>query len=249
MLTLLPNEHLSDGDLVRFLDQEGEPAERERMDGHLRRCDPCGQRLDSLRRRSQRLSVLLAQTTPAAPEPDVLAAVRARKGRQASPPWLRVAAMVIVVLGAALRGEPVRAWVADFLGIGRTELAAPTQAEPQPAPVTPMAPEAGTRVQFTPTSAEVELDVASYQAGGAISFVAGEVPEVTVQVQGGTADLLVLPSGIRIGNTPTSTADYQVMLPDGVRQVRVRIGGGAPRTITAARVAAGERLDLRRPMR
>lgn len=246
MLTLLPNEHLSDGDLVRFLDTEGEPAERERMDGHLRRCDPCGQRLDSLRRRSQRLSVLLTQTTPAAPEPDILAAARARKRRQASPPWLRAAAMVVVVLGAALLADPVRAWVADFLGISRTELAAPSQPESQPAPIAPSAPEAETRVGFTPASAEVELDVASYQAGGAIRFQAGEVAEVTVQVQEGTADLLVLPSGIRIGNTPESTADYQVTLPAGVRQVRVRVGGGAPRVIPAARIAAGERLELRR---
>ncbi len=246
MLTLLPNEHLSDGDLVRFLDTEGEPAERERMDGHLRRCDPCGQRLDSLRRRSQRLSVLLTQTAPAAPEPDVLAVARTRKtwGVQ---PWLRAAAAVLVVLSAALLAEPVRAWVADFLGITRTELAAPPQPEPGATPVTPVAPEAGTRVGFTPTTAEIELDVASYQAGGAIRFQAGEVAEVTVQVQEGTADLLVLPSGIRIRNTPESTADYQVTLPDGVRQVRVRVGGGAPRVIPAARIAAGERLELRRP--
>lgn len=249
MLTLLPNEHLSDGDLVRFLDTEGDPAERERMGGHLRGCSPCGQRLESLRRRSQRLSVLLAQATPAAPEPDVLAAVRARKRRQAAPPWMRAAAMIIVVLGAALMAEPVRAWVADLLGFQRTELAAPSQPESQPGPVTPTAPEAGTRVQFTPTAGEVELDVASYQSGGAISLQAAEVPEVTVQVQGGTADLLVLPSGIRIGNSPESTADYQVTLPSGVRQVSVRVGGGTPRVIPAARIAAGERLDLRRPTR
>lgn len=249
MLTLLPNEHLSDGDLVRFLDGEGDPAEQERTNTHLRGCQPCAERLQSLRRRSRELSLLLAQTTPAAPEPDVLAAMRTRKRGQASPPWLRAAAMVVAVLSAALLAEPVRAWVAELLGIGRTELAAPTQPEPRAAPVTPSASEAGTRVGFTPTAAEVDLDVASYQQGGAISFVAGEVPEVTVQVQGGTADLLVLPSGIRIGNTPESTADYQVMLPAGVRQVRVRVGGGAPRLIPAARVAAGERLDLRRPTR
>ncbi len=85
------------------------------------------------------------------------------------------------------------------------------------------------------------------RGGGAIHFAAGEMPEVTVQVQGGTADLLVLPGGIRIGNTPESTAYYQVTLPAGVRQVRVRIGSDAPRVIPAARIAAGERLELRRP--
>jgi hypothetical protein len=249
MLTLLPNEHVSDGDLVRFLDGEGDPAEQERTDAHLRGCQPCTQRLQSLRRRSRGLSLLLAQTTPAAPEPDVLAAMRTGKRGQASPPWLRAAAAVLVVLSAALLAEPVRAWVADLLGIGQTELAAPTQPELWTTPLTPSAREAGTRVQFTPTGVEVELDIASYQAGGAIRFEAGEVPEVTVQVLGGTADLLVLPSGIRIGNTPESTADYQVTLPAGVRQVRVRVGGGAPRVIPAARVAAGERLDLARPMR
>lgn len=249
MLTLLPDEHLSDGDLVRLLDAEGESAERERTDGHLRGCQPCTERLDSLRRRSQRLSLLLAQTTPAAPEPDVLSVVRARKRRQASPPWLRAAAAVVVVLGAALLAEPVRAWVADLLGSRQTEIAAPSQPHPQSAPVRPSSPAAGTRVQFTPAAAEVELDVASYQAGGAVIFGVAEVPEVTVQVKGGMADLLVLPSGIRIGNAPESTADYQVTLPAGVRQVRVRVGGGDPRVIPAAHIAGVERLDLRRPTR
>lgn len=249
MLTLLPNEHLSDGDLVRFLDTEGDPAERARTDAHLRGCGACSQRLDVLRHRSLRLSLLLAQTTPAAPEADILAVTRARRNKRTTPPWLRAAAAVVVVLGAVLLAEPVRAWVADLLGVRRTELATPSQPDLRSAPVTASVPEAGTRVQFTPTAEEVDLNVASYQADGTISLETGDASEVTVQVQGGQADLLVLPSGIRIGNTPGSTANYQVVLPAGVRQVQVRIAGGAPRVIPAARIAAGERLDLARPQR
>ncbi|HEU0053101.1 MAG TPA: hypothetical protein VFQ39_07980, partial [Longimicrobium sp.] len=66
----------------------------------------------------------------------------------------------------------------------------------------------------------------------------------TAEVVGGDADLLVLPSGLRIGNAAASTAEYRIGIPDGVRRVTVR-AGGTTTTVETSRIGAeGVRIGL-----
>ena len=244
-------DHLSDGDLVRLLD--GEEALRDDVEAHLARCAECQRRLSVLRRRSERLSGLLIATDAALPEPDMLTARRLRRQQQAQrglaqravPGWMRAAAAVVLLLGGVMLAEPVRAWVADWLGARWAELTGSTPPEPAQVPVVvEPVPEANTRVQFTPASDEVELRFASAQAGGVVAVEIGDVPEVSVQVQGGTADLLVLPGGVRIANRPESVAEYRVEVPARVQRLRVQIGEGKPVILSGDQLAAGQRIPL-----
>ena len=243
-------DHLSDGDLVRLLD--GEEALRDDVEAHLARCAECQERFGVLRRRSERLSGLLIATDAALPEPDMLAARRLRNqqrrlAQRVTPTWMRAAAVVVLLLGGAMLAEPVRAWVADWLGARWAELTSSTPPEPAQLPVVvEPVPEANTRVQFTPASEEVELNFASAQAGGAVAVEIGDVPEVTVQVQGGAADLLVLPGGVRIANRPESVAEYRVEVPARVQRLRVQIGEGRPVILSGDQLAAGQRIPLSR---
>ena len=241
-------DHLSDGDLVRLLD--GEEALRNDVEAHLDRCAECQERLGVLRRRSERLSGLLIASDAQVPEPDMLAARRLQKQQRSTPQravpaWMRAAAVVVLLLGGALLAEPVRAWVAEWFGARWAELVSSTPPEPvQPPVVVEPVPEANTRVQFTPASDEVELNFASAQAGGEVSVEIRDVPEVTVQVQGGTADLLVLPGGVRVANSPGSVAQYRVEVPARVRRLRVQIGEGNTVVLSGDQLASGQRIPL-----
>ncbi|HEV2147719.1 MAG TPA: hypothetical protein VGR37_09985, partial [Longimicrobiaceae bacterium] len=102
-------------------------------------------------------------------------------------------------------------------------------------------------VQFTPQGTVFTVEVAAPQAGGAVELRRAEGATATAQqVGGGTepADLLVLPSGVRIRNLPGATADYRVAVPASVRTVRVRVGGGRETVLAAEEVEAGARVEV-----
>jgi hypothetical protein len=255
MNTPLTNTHLSDGDLVRLLDGEADAPEREHADQHLAKCAECRQRLQTLQHRSARLSEVLASSDwkapPAPTVPDELELRRARKRRmdavRPTRSWLRAAAVILVLLGAGVVASPARAWVTDWVGARWAELAAVWEPELSPDAGTGPQQKAGTRVQFTPEGSEFSLEFVTAQAGGAVIIRQKEVPFAAAEIVRGSAptDLLVLPAGLRVQNTPESTAEYRIVVPAHTREVRIRIGDGAPRVFTAAEIAAGARLDLR----
>ena len=266
--------HPDDGALLRLLDGEDDgdtAAARE----HVATCADCRRRLATLRRRGERLAVLLARTdfpVPAsAPGPvgevasdDAIPAIEAspssdakviplrRRTAAASTDsrrtWLRAAAIVLLVLGVGVVATPARAWIAAFLsdlmGGGdpapvETPVAPPTVDQP------PAAPAASSSVRFVPAGSTFRIDVAHEQAAGGLTLLRAEGESATAEVLGGEADLLVLPSGLRIGNRAGSAADYRVSVPAGVRRVTVRVGGGAPTTVDAAEIGAeGRRIGL-----
>ncbi|HEU0077504.1 MAG TPA: hypothetical protein VFQ76_07625, partial [Longimicrobiaceae bacterium] len=90
------------------------------------------------------------------------------------------------------------------------------------------------------------LEVAAPQAAGAVEVRRAAGSAATAEQTGGgeQAELLVLPSGVRIRNAPGATADYRVTVPASVRTVRVRVGGGRETTLTAEEVVAGARVEL-----
>jgi hypothetical protein len=102
-------------------------------------------------------------------------------------------------------------------------------------------------VQFTPAEAEFTLEFASRPSAGAVIVErTGGSQAVVEMLQGGDeAELLVLPAGVRVRNTPASTSDYRVRMPASVHTLRMRIAGGAPTVLRGDAIAAGTRVELR----
>jgi hypothetical protein len=261
MPTRLTEGHLSDDSFVRLLDGELDAGERARLEAHAAGCEACAARLRQLRRRSARLSGILLASDPEIPPapaevPDELTLRRMRRAREgrgtAAPrPWLRAAAVVALLLAAGVVASPLRAVVAEWLRTQWERIAAPDARDaPPPAEVSagpsskPTA--AGARVQFTPQGTTFSLEVAGPQAGGSVEVRRAAGASATAEQTGGgeQADLLVLPSGVRIRNAPGATADYTVTVPASVRTVRVRVGEGRETTLTAEEVAEGARVEL-----
>ncbi|HLL46986.1 MAG TPA: zf-HC2 domain-containing protein [Longimicrobiaceae bacterium] len=261
MPTSLAEEHLSDGEIVRLLDGETDAGERARLEAHAAGCEACGARLRQLRRRSARLSGILLASDPEAPPaptevPDELTLRRMRRAGEARPvparrPRLRVAAVVALLLAAGVVASPLRAVVAEWLRTQWERIAALAPRPAAPAAQAPASSSAepagsGARVQFTPQGATFRLEVAVPQAGGAVEVRRAAGASATAEQIGGgeQADLLVLPSGVRIRNAPGATADYRVTVPASVRTVRVRVGEGRETVLTADEVAEGARVGL-----
>lgn len=262
MPSTLMEAHLPDGELVRLLDGELEAGERTRAEEHIVECPECRARLHTLKRRSTRLTALLSESDwEAPPMPRVEAKLREIEhtrepraaARESRTPWLRAAAIIAVLLGAGLFATPLPATIASWVAEQWVELTSPRLTAPTSVGETVSVQEAGqTRVQFAPEGAELTLEFATRQAGGAVTLRSADVELVSAAVVssgGAGADLLVLPAGLRIQNTAGSTAEYTVVVPRRVRGVRVRIGDGDPIMLTAAELADGVQLDLRPGMR
>jgi anti-sigma factor RsiW len=247
------SQHLDDGAIVRFLDGEAAADERAGVEAHLAACPVCADRLAALRRRSLNLGILLSRgdfavpplpSAPAAPVVvDELAARRAAR-RMPARPWLQAAAVAMLLVSAGLFAAPVRGWVRGLLAGGGAPVAE-RPATPPPAP-TAEAPLAGARIQFTPQGAELSVEVSHAQAGGALVLEAapGTTASAEVRSPAGTApaELLVLPSALRIANDPASVAEYRVTVPPSVRRVRLRIGTAPPMIVENAEL--GRRIEF-----
>jgi anti-sigma factor RsiW len=251
------DEHLDDGALVRLIDGEAADGERAGVEAHLAACPVCAARLGSLRRRSVNLGLLLARgdfavpSAPAAPVDELAARRQARREapRAASRAWLRAAAVAALVIGAGLFSSPVRAWFRDLLGGAGSGAPVAVQPAPAPAPVPVEGSQsASARVRFTPQGEELLVEIAHAQASGALVIAASPSSVATAEVRapvGALADLLVLPTGLRIDNRAVSLAEYHVTVPSTVQRVRVRIGTAPSITVSAAELAQGRRIELR----
>ena len=249
-----------DGVLIRWIDGELDAPDRDRLEQHLAECERCAGRSEALRRRSARLSSLLAATAPAVPAwvpPHPEAAVlpldaarqrRTRSHAQNHAPLLRAAAGVILLLGLGLGVSPVRAWVAHWVGErwgeATTMLGRGTPAG-RPDPVGSEAA-AATRLRFIPKGREIMIQLASPQSGGSLLLLPHDGADVTVEVErGGGEDVLLLADAVEIRNTPASVAVYRVRLPAALERVEVRVGS-SPQTVVPANLdpVAGLRIPL-----
>jgi hypothetical protein len=173
---------------------------------------------------------------------------RTARRAEAGRPWLRAAAIVLLVLGVGVLATPARAWVAalvaELFGGGDP---APVET-PAPAPAVESAPEtqAASRVEFVPAGSTFSIDVANAQAAGGLTLqrAAGETAVAEI-VGAGSADFLVLPSGLRIQNAAGASAEYRVSVPAGVRRVPVRVGGREMATVDVREIGPeGRRIGL-----
>lgn len=225
--------HPSEGELIRFIDQELSDLEAGRVRRHLRACARCGDRTAELRTRASSASAALGALGESIPVDPVararaLAAVQ-RAARQPTAPrhstgWARRAAAALAILVAgSLAVSPLRAWVLDRWTSETTAPAAPTRLPTlSPAVVAHVGP----RILFEPASGAFEIAVQHAQVDGELKLETRDVARASAQVtNGGSESVLVLPSGLRIENGASSAASYSVVLPAGLQSVRVTVGG------------------------
>ncbi len=263
---------LEDAALIRYVDGESPVEERALIDAAAAADTAVAERLDALRRRSARLRSLLAAGDPAVPDsliayqPDGRTAVADAHARpqpggdtatgapertviplrtvppRARPAWLRAAIIVVLVGAAMLAVPPVRAWIID--GLQRIGV---LDAVPQPAPAPDPVRVDTLEIRGFDAAGDFTIELEHAQTSGQLVVRIAAVAEALAELhtRGESASPLFLPDGLRIANHDSSTADYVVTLPIGLRTIRVRIPGVTDTTWTPAGPAE-HRFDLRR---
>jgi hypothetical protein len=226
---------VSDAQLMQYLHGELNDADRAWVDAQILATPAVAERLDLVRHRSSRLSILLRAADPAPVDVEASAlsirptidrnAIARSHWWQRTPPALRIAASIAILLGAVLLVEPARAWVleqaravAEVVGLVDS---APTDVAPQ----VDVARDADVRLSF-PWSAAT-FDIAVGNAAGNITITAGSADEATAEMAGASGtSLMVVPTGIRIEGSGSADALYTLTLPSVVTTVRVIRAGG-----------------------
>lgn len=244
MKTTDTGPHLSDAELVRYLDEGAEAAESPRWQRHIDDCPRCDEALRTVRSESRLVSDWLERAAfeaesptlprPAAdPHPEPLADPLARPRRPLLTPWLRAAAL-FVLLAAPLAAFPgVRAWVSERV-VG-----------PPPATVTGddeanASTENPTVLRFVPAPGTfvVRFDP---DTEGVITIERSEEPEAELRAEGGAPEATVSTSVLRIRNP--ATARYRLRLPDATTGVSVMVGERAM-TVSDREIDRRARLEL-----
>lgn len=228
--------HLDDAELLRYLDEGLAADEAPRWQRHIERCGPCGKAVRSLGDDSRIVTEWLDRAAFEVDEPTDRPATdtaddtadRARTGtagplglrrRPQFTPWLRAAA-ILVLLAAPLAAFPgVRTWVAERV----TGPAVESDATGTPGMAPGMAPDESTVVRFVPSPGEF---VVRFEAGtpGTITIARSGDATAALQSTGGEPDVTISPTGLRIRNADPGR--YTLRLP---------------RTTTGAWVMVGER--------
>lgn len=206
--------HVGDDVLVRVLDDQASELERSHARPHLDTCDVCRTRLDTLERRTRSLHAVLRAADPPMPamRPPLPGAHRSRHIPRA---WLSAAALAALLAGGTLVASPAGVRLLDWIAatLGST------------APVDPPAEPVSSGIEFVPAGGELVIEVIDGRAGGEVRLQTHSGSSVTARVRdaSGPVELVVLASGLRIGNSGTR-ATYEITLPEQLRRVRVQIG-------------------------
>jgi anti-sigma factor RsiW len=183
-------QHLEDGDLIAYMDQQMDRARSRWAAGHLEGCAECAARLSAMQTRAGAVSAWLEGVDEPATDARrtrALAAVeRARFRSRATQGWgsrpmLAAAAMVALMLTVAFGTPPGRAWVgsaAERLGMGRPAERNVESVPPMPAtPGQPVVPPA----QDNTGAAQGEPDAPT--AAGRRARAAGLPPGMSAPVR------------------------------------------------------------------
>lgn len=234
--------HPGEDELVQLMDGELPEGARTSLQEHIAACGECRARLDELegisgwlRNNVEQLDAGIAIDEMARAR--ALAAVRIAARREPKKQslthqgWFRAAAAVVLLIGAALSVTPLRAWLLDLRSDEVAEAPLPVVRV-----IAPAAVDAGATLSFRPVTASFAIELASAQAGGTITIGTSPTDQASAQIIGGGEEsVMILPSGLRIENSATSTASYRILLPSSlVRQFEVTAG---------ASVLAREELD------
>jgi hypothetical protein len=243
--------HLDDAALIRLLDDVDDAghADHDRSRLHLEACDRCARAARELARQDARVRAAIADVRWAEPPP--LPVVGRPLGRRAGrparrrswqqAPWLKAAAVLLLVAAPAVALEPVRERIAALAtaatgalaargdGAGTATFGARSGAEGAAA-IAPEAgaPQAGTALRFA-APALLVVEISSWQRAGELRLEPATGADAVLEVVGDAAGTVPVlwRGGVRIPNAPAAAADYRLRIPASVERVRVRLPGGS----------------------
>ncbi len=198
---------------------------------------------DFLNRRARRLSALLREADPPVPPIAFPAERIARAARRRAVVRWRVAAALSLFAVAAVGVRPVRAWIVEAArDLWAAAAGAPRAVAPPPARAA-----GASSVTFRPLSAEFVLRVARTQAGGTLVIETTSATSASASAAAGqgSAELVVLPDGLRIVNDSASAASYVVRLPATIVRIDVGVGRATPRVLIPTGPGTRWTLDLK----
>jgi len=199
---------LSDGLLVRYLDGEADAEEAARVEG-AHPADPAAARLWQLRAASHRFAADVAEL-PIPPLPDLSVSRRRHRWQPSA-----AAAALLLVTGVAAALPTTRDAIRNGLVSAFARMGAqPEAASGEPARATISAPV---------TTPEFLLRVEGLRSPTSLRIVPAQGSDLRVTAPG--ADLLVLPSGIRIDATSGVLDSLTVAIPAGLARLRIQVDG------------------------
>ncbi|MGD2067279.1 MAG: hypothetical protein PVI57_01240 [Gemmatimonadota bacterium] len=228
-----PGEAPGDGTLVRYLDGEASPTEARAVEAALESDPHVRASLGRLERASRELRGLVdALPVPELPEPPevvVAGAVPTPAGRRRVP-LRRAAAVVLLLGGAAVAVSPLGAVLA------RQVTAWFTGTEPRAAVGDVGEGVAGgAEIGFPVAGEELVVEVERPQEVGFLVLEAAPGERATARAEAGSRTELVVGSrGLRVRNPSGARGDIRIGVPASVTSVRVRVGDGGWRFVSAA---------------
>lgn len=238
MRTTQTMPHLTDADVVRHLDLEGDAAERARRDEHVRSCDACAGRVGVLGRQSRAVATWLQRADPPlrpGSAQEVRAAHAGRERRETVGPWLRAAAIILLIAAPLAALQPVREWVVERIGLaGEATAPATTAAEASDPSV----------IRFTPAPGAFTVRVAEAAAGAVLTIGRAAGDEAVLRGASGRDVPVVSEDVLRLAGGPYAAGrHYDLRVPAAVVEVRVIVGSRVAR-VGGAELSAGGRVDL-----
>lgn len=231
-MTHTAESHMDEGALVRLLDGASPPEEATRVREHLERCAECAAVSVELQGLSNAFARVL-RTEDA----------KSVRVRWWTTPIVRIAAVLLLAIGAMLAAPPVRAWFADRWEEVKALFTAGAAPPDQSAPAPPKPP--SSRVGLAPQGDVFVIELASAQAVGTLTVDVGTGAAYADVIGGdGGDEVIVFPTLLRIDNTPASTTAFHVRLPATLRAIEVRIGDHATARRTPAEIGTAWVIDL-----
>lgn len=216
--------HLSDGDLLRYIDGDASGDDRERWHGHVEGCPRCAGAVRALERDSRLLSEWLDRAS--------FEAGSRRRRSMLLGTWARAAAILVLMAAPVAAFPAVRSWVVERV-VGGEEAAV---ADFAPA----AAADESTRLQFVPAAGELVVRF-DPEVQGSISIHRSTGAEAMLTSSGGDPETVVSPSRLQIRNPQPGR--YQLRVPDGTSGVRIRIGDRTM-TVSGSRIDRGTTVEL-----
>lgn len=228
--------HLDEGTLQSFLDDELATRDRAAAAEHMMGCAACRTAHDELRRANALFSEAMAELDVAVPE---AVAPRARPGRgvarAGTRSFVKAAGLMLFLAAAAsaaVPGSPVREWIVSAVGAAPGTDPAPAPDVEAVAAEAPLAPPAG--LSIMPRSGQVVIEIAGLD-GTAIRVQQGTGEAVTVAARGAERDPSFRSAAGRIGVRNGVGGELLVELPATLASARVVVDGRV-----YARVVDGE---------
>ncbi|MFC1639361.1 anti-sigma factor family protein [Gemmatimonadota bacterium] len=227
--------HIDDGELIRLFDGECTPEEAAQIRAHTDECPECQDNADTLKQTSARFSGLLAELDSFAPLEVVLSPDAEKPSVPTEKPRFHLvsrrvlrAAAVLAAMVLVFAATPARAWLVQGWEALRSIVTADTGESPAEIEVPETAgPEVSSVIRFTPRGSEFRLEFIQKPASGTLVLLFDSATTASAGIIGGDgADgMILLPSGLRIRNSDSSSASYEVRLPLSLLVVEVLVAG------------------------